>query len=107
MIAHQIYDPGLEVNRQVRQDTLLFLHKHALIPDLVYLSSDGWVEAIYDVPIGDKSILRLWNTLETQGLVTLDTLPRYHPIDNKTGRIKVHFKVNSMTSSLWKRITGR
>ena len=94
----------LEVNKQVRQESLTFLNQHAIIPDLVYMSANGWVEAIYDVPVGDKSILRTWNQLEADGLVQLAELPRYQPNTNNSGQINVNFKIITPVHSIWQRI---
>jgi len=82
-----------EIYAKTRQDALVFLHEQGLVPDLLYISDGGWVEAVYDHPASDDSVLNAWDQLEAGPDVFA-----HKPIldvQDTTGqtRLRVHFNL--------------
>ena len=103
-----------EINAQLRQDALNILNQHDVIPNMLFIGADGWIEAVYDVIAGDDTLLKAWDT------ITVETDIYIHKpmleVHNATGQatLRVHFNLlmrdernetdsNAEQPSLWQR----
>lgn len=100
MTTRTLPNPTFEVYASLRQEALTFLHRHALIPDMLYIAADGRIEAVYDHAANDDSILKTWQTLEQSQHLTLT-----QPLLPRESQLNVHFKLNEVEqNSFWHRI---
>lgn len=84
-----------EINATARQNALAFLDAHNVLPDMVAIEADGWVEAIYDYPVGDESVLKAWEAISEKTDIQM-----FKPmilVRNASGlaRLRVQFNPNA------------
>ena len=94
-----------EVYANIRQDALAFLDARMLVPDTMYISEDGWVEAVYSYPTNTGDTLNRWQAIRDSQEIKISDSD--FEVEEKLGTstLRVNFNLyQDQKGGLWGRI---